>query len=136
MKKYEVIEDHGGGLILSVFDKNGNVEYLHSGYEFGNSGSIMRDIMMLKNDANPIRDWDGNEENPHRFCAIRGDSMAGFRPITDYRNYIQASLIGNPIIVQAVGNDNMDFLHIRLLTNFTLAGTLSNNSPQGITAYR
>ena len=36
--------------------------------------------------------------------------MAGFRPITDYRNYIQASLIGNPIIVQAVGNDNMDFL--------------------------
>ena len=61
MRKYEVIEDNGGGLILSVFDKNGNVEYLHSGYEFSNSGSIMRDIMMLKNDANPIRDWDGNE---------------------------------------------------------------------------
>lgn len=33
MRKYEVIEDNGGGLTLVVFNKNGKVDYLHSGYE-------------------------------------------------------------------------------------------------------
>lgn len=28
MKKYQVIEDNGGGLTLVVFENNGNVEYL------------------------------------------------------------------------------------------------------------
>ncbi len=35
MKKYQVIEDNGGGLTLVVFDENGYVEYLHNGYEYG-----------------------------------------------------------------------------------------------------
>lgn len=83
MRKYEVIEDNGGGLILSVFDKNGNVEYLHSGYEFSNSGSIMRDIMMLKNDANPIRDWDGNEENPQAVYDSIISSECGWEIVAD-----------------------------------------------------
>lgn len=39
MRKYEVIEDNGGGLTLVVFNKNGKVD-------------------------NPVTDWDGNEDNP------------------------------------------------------------------------
>lgn len=35
MRKYEVIEDNGGGLTLVVFNENGDVDYLHSGYEYG-----------------------------------------------------------------------------------------------------
>lgn len=34
MRKYEVIEDNGGGLTLVVFNNNGIVDYLHSGYEY------------------------------------------------------------------------------------------------------
>ena len=41
MKKYEVIEDNGGGLHLVVFGVGGNVEYLHSGYEYGTSGRLI-----------------------------------------------------------------------------------------------
>lgn len=83
MRKYEVIEDNSGGLTLAVFNENGNVEYLHSGYEFGNSGSIMRDIMMLKNDANPIRDWDGNEENPQAVYDSIISSECGWEIVAD-----------------------------------------------------
>lgn len=34
MKKFEVIEDDGGGLTLVVFSEEENVEYIHDGYEF------------------------------------------------------------------------------------------------------
>ena len=64
MRKYEVIEDNSGGLTLAVFNENGNVEYLHSGYEYGNPGNLMTDIILLRNGADPVRDWEGNEENP------------------------------------------------------------------------
>jgi hypothetical protein len=64
MRKYEVIEDNGGGLTLVVFNNNGIVDYLHSGYEYGTSGRLMDDIQALKNGDNPATDWDGNEDNP------------------------------------------------------------------------
>lgn len=64
MKKYEVIENNGGGLTLVVFNNNGIVDYLHSGYEYGASGRLMDDIQALKNGDNPATDWDGNEDNP------------------------------------------------------------------------
>lgn len=64
MRKYEVIEDNSGGLTLAVFNENGNVEYLHSGYEYSNPGKLMNDIILLRNGADPVRDWEGNVENP------------------------------------------------------------------------
>lgn len=64
MKKYEVIEDNGGGLTLVVFNEDGKVDYLHSGYEYGTSGSLLNDLESLKNGANPTTDWDGNVEDP------------------------------------------------------------------------
>lgn len=64
MRKYEVIEDNGGGLTLAVFNENGDVDYLHSGYEYGTSGRLINDLEALKNGDNPVTDWDGNEENP------------------------------------------------------------------------
>lgn len=64
MRKYEVIEDNGGGLTLAVFNENGDVDYLHSGYEYGTSGRLINDLEALKNGDNPATDWDGNEENP------------------------------------------------------------------------
>lgn len=64
MRKYEVIEDNGGGLTLVVFNKNGKVDYLHSGYEYGKHGRLICDLEALKNGDNPVTDWDGNEDNP------------------------------------------------------------------------
>lgn len=32
VKRYQVIEDNGGGLTLVTFDGNGNVDYFNSGY--------------------------------------------------------------------------------------------------------
>lgn len=65
MKKYEVIEDNGGGLTLVTFDENGTVDYLHTGYEYV-VGSLTMDLEALKNGDNPVEDWDGNEENPQK----------------------------------------------------------------------
>lgn len=64
MKKYQVIEDNGGGLTLVVFDENGYVEYLHNGYEYGTDGRLLEDLENLKSGDNPVVDWEGNEENP------------------------------------------------------------------------
>lgn len=64
MRKYEVIEDNGGGLTLVVFNKNGKVDYLHSGYEYEKHGRLICDLEALKNGDNPVADWDGNEDNP------------------------------------------------------------------------
>lgn len=63
MKKYEVIEDNGGGLTLVVFNENGEVEYLHTGYEYV-IGKLSDDLKYLKDGDDPANDWDGNEENP------------------------------------------------------------------------
>ena len=49
MRNYEVIEDNGGGLTLVVFNKNGKVDYLHSGYEYGKHGRLICDLEALKN---------------------------------------------------------------------------------------
>lgn len=64
MKKYEVIEDNGGGLHLVVFGTDGKAEYLHSGYEYGTHGDLINDLQALKDGDNPVIDWEGNVENP------------------------------------------------------------------------
>ena len=75
MKNFQVIEDNGGGLTLSVFNEDGSIEYLHSGYEYGAPGRLLEDLKNLKNGDNPKTDWEGNEENPQ--CAY--DNMASFK---------------------------------------------------------
>lgn len=68
MKKYSVIEDNGGGITLITFDKNENIDYLHTGYEYC-PGQLKEDLKELEKDA-PIEFWDGNDlyaldvENP------------------------------------------------------------------------
>lgn len=60
MRKYEVIEDNGGGLHLAVYDESGeSVVYLHSGYEYI-TGQLTKDLVELKNGAEPEKEWDGN----------------------------------------------------------------------------
>lgn len=63
MKKFQVIEDNGGGLTLVVFGDDGNVEYLHSDYEYV-KGQLSEDLKALRSGDNPIKDWDGNVDNP------------------------------------------------------------------------
>ena len=55
MRKYEVIEDNGGGLTLVVFNKNGKVDYLHSGYEYGKHGRLICDLEALKMEIIQLR---------------------------------------------------------------------------------
>lgn len=62
LKRYEIIEDNGGGLTLVVFDKNDKVEYIHTGYEY-NIGQLTEDLKALEEGQNPL-DWEGNSENP------------------------------------------------------------------------
>lgn len=75
MKKFEVIEDNGGGLTLVVFGNDGNVEYLHSGYEYGTTGRLINDLKALKNGDNPSVDWDGNSDNPQ----VEYDDMTSYK---------------------------------------------------------
>lgn len=59
MRKFEVIEDNGGGLILAIFNEKNEVEYIHSGYEY-NVGQLKNDLEELENGSNPATEWDGN----------------------------------------------------------------------------
>ena len=52
VKRYEVIEDNGGGLMLYVFDDDGNVEYAH---DYEGSGCLLHDIEEIGNGADPAR---------------------------------------------------------------------------------
>lgn len=63
MKRYEVLEDNAGGLTLVVFDNDGNVEYLHMGYEH-RPKDLLTDLEVLKQGANPKDEWDGNDDTP------------------------------------------------------------------------
>lgn len=60
MKKYQVIEDNGGGLTLIVYGENGEIEYIHTGYEYY-PGQLLNDLEALKDGDDPARDWDGND---------------------------------------------------------------------------
>lgn len=69
MKKFNVIEDNGGGLTLVVFKEKeyGEISYIHTGYEYY-PGDLKKDIELLKNGADPAQEWDGNElENLEKF---------------------------------------------------------------------
>lgn len=63
MKRYEIIEDNGGGLTLVTFDENNCVDYLHTGYEYV-TGQLLKDLEALRNGDNSVEDWEGNEKNP------------------------------------------------------------------------
>jgi len=63
IRDFEVIEDNGGGLTLAVFNENGLVEYLHTGYEYS-PGNLLDDLRALKSGDNPVEEWDGNEDDP------------------------------------------------------------------------
>lgn len=64
-RKFEVIEDNGGGLTLAVFGDNDEVIYFHSGFEY-NPGTLMECLKSLKDGDDPIKHWDGNEEEPQK----------------------------------------------------------------------
>ena len=61
-KKFNVIEDNGGGLTLVIFDDSDEVSYLHTGYEYI-IGQLTNDLKELANGSDPST-WDGCEENP------------------------------------------------------------------------
>lgn len=61
-KKFVIIEDNGGGLTLVVFDDNGSISYLRTGYEYI-LGQLTNDLIELTNGSDPLT-WEGCEENP------------------------------------------------------------------------
>lgn len=63
MKKFEVIEDNGGGLTLVVFATDGTAEYIHHGYEY-NLGQLTEDLRAIRDGADPANDWDRDVDDP------------------------------------------------------------------------
>lgn len=61
-KKFIIIEDNGGGLTLVVFDDNGSISYLRTGYEYI-LGRLTNDLIELANGSDPST-WYNCEENP------------------------------------------------------------------------
>lgn len=61
MTKYNVIEDNGGGLTLVVFSTDGEVIYMHTGYEYAEPKQLLDDIQALKDGDDPAG-WDGCAE--------------------------------------------------------------------------
>lgn len=82
MKNYKVIEDNGGGLTLVVFGADGQVEYLHTGYEY-NPGKLTDDLDALEKGDNPIVDWDGNEDDPQRIYDDMISHDCGWEVVAD-----------------------------------------------------
>lgn len=60
MKKFNVIEDNGGGLTLVIFAKNETIDYLHTGYQYS-PGQLKQDLAELSSNNVPLSMWDGNE---------------------------------------------------------------------------
>lgn len=82
MKRYEVIEDNGGGLTLAVFNVEGNIEYLHTGYEC-NLYQLTEDLEALKSGDNPAIDWDGNEESAQAIYNNMTSYKYGWKIVAD-----------------------------------------------------
>ena len=61
-KKFNIIEDNGGGLTLVIFDDSNEVSYLHTGYEYI-LGQLTYDLIQLANGLDPST-WDGCEDDP------------------------------------------------------------------------
>lgn len=63
MKKFDVIEDNGGGLALIVYtDDRTLVDYVHTGYEYtGGMNAVVSDALLIMDGADPFAEWDGNE---------------------------------------------------------------------------
>ena len=60
-KKFDVIEDNGGGLVLLVYTNNRElVEYIHTTYEY-NPERLIEDLISILEGADPLTEWDGNE---------------------------------------------------------------------------
>lgn len=60
MKKYEVYESNAGNLALIAYNKDGQADYVHTGYEFV-PGQLKQDLQALADGDDPATDWDGNE---------------------------------------------------------------------------
>lgn len=61
MKKFDVIENNGGGLALVVYtDDRTLVEYIHTTYEYY-PARLIDDILDILGGADPFAEWDGNE---------------------------------------------------------------------------
>lgn len=60
MKKHEVYESNAGNLTLIAYNKRGQADYIHTGYEFV-PGQLKQDLQALADGADPVVDWDGNE---------------------------------------------------------------------------
>ena len=80
MKKFNVIETNGGGLVLVTFAEDGEtMDYIHSGYEYV-PGQLSQDLQELRKGGDPIADeWDGNEieELGNDFSEIFPDDEEG-----------------------------------------------------------
>lgn len=76
MKKFNVIEDNGGGLTLVTFVENGNIDYLHTGYEYC-PGQLQDDLKELERNV-PIKFWDGN--NLHTLDTENPEDMESWFP--------------------------------------------------------
>jgi hypothetical protein len=78
MKRYEVIEDNGGGLALAIFE-DGVCVYYHSGFEYGDPGEIAECIASIDD----WQYWDGNSDNPQDAYDSVTSYEYGWRIIAD-----------------------------------------------------
>lgn len=59
MKKFEVIQDNGGGIHLAVLNDEGVCEYFHANYD-AMLWKLLEDIEAIRNGDDPAKEWDGN----------------------------------------------------------------------------
>ena len=57
--KYAVVEDNGGGITLVVFNKNNDVIYVSTGFQFF-PGELKNCIKELERGADPSYEWENN----------------------------------------------------------------------------
>lgn len=108
MKKFEVIENNGGGLMLVVFDSEGKVEYLHDGYE-GHCGQLTEDLENLRSEDIPIKDWDGNVDNPQEYYKDSTSLEYGWEVVADNDGIYPEKMGGAAMMEFRVGRYSDDY---------------------------
>lgn len=91
---YQVIEDNSGGLHMAVFDVDGSVRWMHSGYQY-HEQDLLSDIEKIRAGEDPAVDgWEADEVNRQELYDEIMSYTNGYEVIAD-TDSVYAELMGN-----------------------------------------
>lgn len=78
--KFRVLEDNAGGLYLFI-KIDGNLVYGHGGYEYGERGQLVDDIILALDEPEEVETWDGNGNYYGSGAVVPWDDLGGIEAV-------------------------------------------------------